>query len=250
MANAPAWLTARPIAHRGLHDKSALVFENSASAAKAAIANEYAIECDIQLTGDGNAVVFHDDDLARLTGKTGLVEAMSTAELGKLTLGDSADTIPPLSGFLDLLGGSVPLICELKSHFNGDIRLADIAHEISKNYSGPLAFKSFDPDMLRRLRALNSPRPLGFIGENSYDHPEWQVLTPQQKHDFTNLTHFPDTRPDFLSWWVRDLPTAASVLYRNALNLPVMTWTVRTLEQQAHAALHADQMVFEGFVPQ
>src|SRR4051794_2404055 len=60
------WLTARPIAHRGLHDKAKGVIENTVSAALAAVDAGYAIECDVQLTGDGEAVVFHDFTLDRL----------------------------------------------------------------------------------------------------------------------------------------------------------------------------------------
>ena len=103
--------------------------------------------------------------------------------------------------------------------------------------------------MLRCLRALGCPRPLGIVAEAVYDDPEWDILTRAQKNDMANLLHYPDTRPDFLSFWVRDLPCTASVLFRHGLNLPVMTWTVRTEAQRAHAAAHADQMVFEGFIP-
>jgi glycerophosphoryl diester phosphodiesterase len=31
--------------------------------------------------------------------------------------------------------------------------------------------------------------------------------------------------------------------------MPVITWTVRTEADRARAALHADQIVFEGFRP-
>ena len=67
MANSPGWLVAQPIAHRGLHAKTEDVIENSSSAARAAIARGFAIECDIQRSSDGNAMVFHDEALERLT---------------------------------------------------------------------------------------------------------------------------------------------------------------------------------------
>ena len=249
MANSPGWLVAQPIAHRGLHAKQDDVIENSPSAARAAIAHGFAIECDIQRSSDGDAVVFHDEALERLTGQTGLVETFSAAELQQIDLLGTRDTIPTLREFLTLINGRVPLICEIKSGFHGDTRLAERADDIVRDYVGPLAFKSFDPDMLRCLRARGCPRPLGIVAESVYDDPEWDVLTRSQKRDMANMVHYPDTRPDFLSFWVRDLPSASSVLFRHGLNLPVMTWTVRTQEQRAHAALHADQMVFEGFRP-
>ena len=48
-----------------------------ARAFQRAIDKGYAIECDLQLTRDGVPVVFHDDDLDRLTGLTGHVSARS-----------------------------------------------------------------------------------------------------------------------------------------------------------------------------
>lgn len=249
MANSPDWLVARPIAHRGLHAKTEDVIENSPSAARAAIAHGFAIECDIQRSSDGNAVVFHDEALERLTSQSGLVETFTAAELQQIDLLGTRDTIPTLDEFLTLIHGRVPLICEIKSSFHGDTRLAERAARIAADYAGPLAFKSFDPDMLRCLRALGCTRPLGIVAEAVYDDPEWDILTRTQKNDMANLLHYPDTRPDFLSFWVRDLPSTASVLFRHGLNLPVMTWTVRTEAQRAHAAAHADQMVFEGFIP-
>ena len=64
---APDWLTARPVAHRGLHDRARGIIENMPGAALAAIEGNFSIECDIQLTADGEAMVHHDDELGRLT---------------------------------------------------------------------------------------------------------------------------------------------------------------------------------------
>ena len=249
MSNAPDWLVSRPIAHRGLHNKNAGIIENSVGAARAAIAHGFAIECDIQRSADGEAMVFHDEGLERLTGQAGLIETVASAELCDMELLLGSDRIPRLTEFLGLINGQVPLICEIKSGFHGDTRLAERALDMAQNYAGPLAFKSFDPDMLRRLRALGCTRPVGIVAESVFDDPEWDVLTPAQKRDMANLLHYPETRPDFLSFWVRDLPSTASTLFHHGLNLPVMTWTVRTEEQRSHAQAHADQMVFEGFLP-
>ena len=47
------WLIARPIAHRGLHDEARGIIENTPSAIAAAVAADYAIEIDLQVTADG-----------------------------------------------------------------------------------------------------------------------------------------------------------------------------------------------------
>ena len=88
-----SWLVARPIAHRGLHDAAKGIVENSLAAARAAVLRNYAIECDVQLSADGEAVVFHDDTLDRLTDARGRLCAKPLAELTRLTLRGSSETL-------------------------------------------------------------------------------------------------------------------------------------------------------------
>jgi glycerophosphoryl diester phosphodiesterase len=238
------WLTARPIAHRGWHGDGRI--ENSLSAARAAIAAGFAIECDIQRSADGDAVVFHDDTLDRLTGAPGRIANYSVARLAALRLSGSADSIPTLAQLLDLIIGHVPLICEIKSGFDGDTRLAARAAEIAAVYDGPLAFKSFDPDVIAFLRASGATRPLGLVAEASYDDPYFAALSPAQKRDCAAFLHVARTLPDFLSWSVDNLPHVAPTLFRVMGGKPVMTWTVRTPAQWSLAREFADQAVFEG----
>lgn len=245
--NAPDWLVARPIAHRGLHDRAQGVIENSMSAARAAIEGGYAIECDVQLTGDGEAVVFHDFELNRLTGTTGEVRTTSAAHLAGLRLTGSDDTIPSLQTFLDLLAGRTPLILEVKSRFDGDMRLVRRVGEVLKAYDGPVAIKSFDPEIVAEAAACCTGRPRGIVAQSQYDYAEWRVMVPERAHSLANLLHFPISKPDFVSWRVRDLPTAAPFLCRHLARMPLMTWTVRTPADRERAAAHADQIVFEGF---
>ncbi len=245
----PDWLVRRPIAHRGLHDRAAGRIENTPAAALAAIGHGFAIECDAQLTADREAVVFHDFTLERLTGTSGAVANRRASELAETSLRDSPDGIPTLAAFLGLIGGRVPLVCEIKSRFDGDMRLADRVTEIAGAYDGPLALKSFDPMVVAHLRARALPWPLGIVGEAEYTAPEWCTLSPGRKRDMAAMLHFGETRPDFLSYRVADLPHAVPFLCRTAIGMPVMTWTVRTEEQRHRAATWADQMVFEDFVP-
>ena len=248
MLNAPAWLTARPIAHRGLHDKSKGVLENSPSAARAAIAHNFAIECDVQLTRDGEAMVFHDFTLHRLMLAKGRLSDHTAAEIGGFSYAAGPDRIITLAAHLALLAGKVPLVCEIKSRFDADMRLTDRVLEVAAGYNGPLALKSFDPAIIAHLRQRACPRPLGIIALRIYDDPEWASVSTEAKYALSNFLHYNETRPDFLSYWVADLPSAIPMLCRAGLKMPVMTWTVRTPEQRAVARQWADQMVFEGFV--
>src|ERR1700760_4369295 len=113
---APDWLTARPVAHRGLHDIARGIVENMPAAAEAAIAGRFAIECDIQLTSDGEAMVHHDDVLGRLTEGNGALLTKTAAELKAVTFKGTSDRMMTLTDLCDLVAGRVPLVIEVKSH--------------------------------------------------------------------------------------------------------------------------------------
>ena len=245
-AGAPGWLTARPIAHRGLHDAAAGRIENTLGAAEAAIAQDFAIEFDVQLTADGEAVVFHDSTLDRLMQGTGAVAERSVAELQALRFRGSDERVPTLRQFLARVAGRVPLICEIKSHFDGDMRLADCTSAVAADYPGQVALKSFDPAVIAHLRAAGADRPLGIIAEASYEGDYWRGLSAEQKQSCAAFLHYPETRPDFLSWNVDDLPHPTPTLLRALASMPVMVWTVTTPEQRQRAKRWADQIVFDG----
>lgn len=246
----PGWLVARPIAHRGLHDAKAGTIENSLSAAEAAIACGCAIECDVQLSADGEAMVFHDFVLDRLTAATGRVDAHSAAALAAIGLKGGGDAIASLPAFLDRVAGRTPLVIEIKSRFDGDLALMRRTAEIVAQRSGqPIALKSFDPAIVAALRDLAPAIPRGVVAMADYSYDDYAHLDAGRKHALANLLHFDESRPDFLSWKVADLPSAAPYLCRSALGLPLMTWTVKSPEDRRRAGRHADQMVFEGFRP-
>ena len=239
-----AWLVARPIAHRGWHGPGRP--ENSLAAAEAAAGAGFGVECDIVLSADGEAMVFHDANLERLTGAAGPVGERRAAELGALRLLDTGERIPAFAELLGLVAGRVALICEIKSQFDGDLRLAARAAQVAADYAGPLAFKSFDPEVIAHLRGAGCVRPLGIVAQASYDDPYFDAMSREQKRDCAAFTHTVRTRPDFLSWCVDDLPHAAPSLMRAPANKPIIVWTVRTPEQWKLTRAFADQAVFEG----
>jgi glycerophosphoryl diester phosphodiesterase len=247
---APAWLTARPIAHRGLHDQPRGLVENSLAAAAAAVRRGYAIECDVQESLDGEAVVFHDFTLDRLTGQAGAVRERTAAALEQLTLSGSVERIPSLATFLDRVAGQVPVIVEIKSRFDGDLRLARRTCQVALAAPGPVALKSFDPAVVAEVRRLAPGLPRGIVAESRYEDPDWAGLKAEARERLAHLLHFDETRPDFLSWRLRDLRTAPPFLCRRLGGLPVMTWTVRDGQGREAARAWADQIVFEGFDPE
>lgn len=246
--NAPDWLIARPIAHRGLHDPSRDLPENSLGAARAAMAGGYAMECDLRLSKDGRVFVFHDETLDRLCGKSGAFAAHNAGELQQMVLSGSSEGVASLEQLLGLVQGASPLILELKSNFSGNVALAGAVAAVLGDYAGPVAVKSFDPALIAALRATNAPWPLGIVSQVDHDEAEWAGLSYGQLHELARFSHAAVTRPDFLSWRARDLPNPVCEFARACAGTPVMTWTIRSPEQAEAARRHADQIVFEGFL--
>ena len=246
---APEWLTARPVAHRGLHDRARGIVENTSSAAAAAAAAGFGIEVDLQLTSDGEAMVHHDDELGRLTDGSGRLIDLTAAQLKAVPFRDTADPMMTLADLCTLVDGRVPLVLEVKSHFNGDRRLVSRMAQVLSAYRGPVAAMSFDPDQVIAVRDLLPERPRGIVAQRNYDDSEWVTLSPHQRDSMRYLRHGLQTRPHFVAYWIEQLPSPAPWLARNLFGCALLTWTVRTEEQRARAARCADQMIFEGFVP-
>ena len=247
--HAPAWLTARPVAHRGLHDAARGVIENMPAAAEAAIAGNFSIECDIQLTADGEAMVHHDDALGRLTEGSGALLEKTAAELRAIEFKDTPERMMSLGDLCALVNGRVPLVIEVKSHFDGDRKLVRRMAQVLASYSGPAVGMSFDPDQVLALRETMPDLPRGIIAQRNYDDDYWKKLTAEQRQSMLYLRHAFRTRPHFVAFWVNQLPAPAPWIARNIFGLPLLTWTVRTPEQRERAARYADQMIFEGFMP-
>jgi glycerophosphoryl diester phosphodiesterase len=246
---APAWLTARPVAHRGLHDASRGIIENMPSAAQAAVDGNFSIECDIQLTADGEAMVHHDDALGRLTEGVGALLTQTAAELRAVKFRDTPERMMSLGDLCALVAGRVLLVIEVKSHFDGDRRLVTRMMEVLSAYSGPVVGMSFDPDQVLALRELAPKLPRGIIAQRTYDDDSWKNLTREQRDGMLYLRHGFRTEPHFVAYWVDQLPDPAPWIARNIFGCPLLTWTVRTPEQRKRAARYADQMIFEGFRP-
>jgi len=246
---APDWLTRRPVAHRGLHDAARGIIENMPGAAHAAVAANFAIECDIQLAADGEAMVHHDDALGRLNDGSGALLGKTSAELKAVTFKNTAERMMTLGDLCDLVAGRVPLVIEVKSHFDGDRKLVSRMADVLAGYSGPAVGMSFDPDQVLALRDLIPSRARGIVAEREYTEVDWPEASAEQRRGMTHLRHAFRTRPHFVAYWVNELPSAAPWIARNLFGLPLLTWTVRTADQRQRAARYADQMIFEGFVP-
>ena len=242
----------RPIAHRGLHDRSAGVIENSLSAFSAAVENGFATECDVQLSSDGKPFVFHDDTLERLTGREGPVGSLSANELDKLPLLDSAngDCPPRFETLLEALNGEQLLVVEIKSQPDNASQRG-VARAVAgalADYAGPVVVESFDPKLLTLVRAAGYAGPLGIIlmrNIGKFGGPKGFFSEQVLRH----MLHWPMTRFDFMSVNKTDLDLPMVRFWR-AMGRPVTAWTIRSSAEAEGSRSGADQIVFEGFSPE
>ena len=245
----PASLLARPIAHRGLHDRAAGVIENSPAAFARAIAAGYGIELDLQLSADGVAMVFHDDTLDRLTGETGPVRGLSAQALGQIALAGSrdGDRILTLAEVLEQVAGQVPLLIELKDQGQnaGDDLERAVARTLA-GYQGDVAVMSFNPLMVAAMAKLAPDLPRG-ITSCDFDPADWPDLLPEVCARLRDIDSFDLVGASFISHDWHDLarPRVADL---KAQGVPILCWTVKTRDAEETARQVADQITFEGYL--
>lgn len=230
-----SWLTQRPIAHRGYHDMNKTRWENTLSAARAAIERNYAIECDVHLSADGVPVVFHDSELERLTGQKGFIYEKTAAEMAAMNIGGADDHAPTLRELLEVIDGRVPLVIELKGIEGKDNGLVKAVASVLSGYQGKAAIMSFDHWLVRRFAEDASGIPGGLTAEG-------KGIRDIELH-FSMLAH----PISFVSFSVSDLPNPFISFVREKLAMPVITWTVRDQQARDTTARYADQVTFEGY---
>lgn len=243
-----SWLTASPIAHRGLHARQDGIVENTQSAVAAALNHGYAIEVDLQISADGEAMVFHDETLDRLTKASGAVADRSAEELRSVKFRETDDRMQSLPELLLQVAGRSTLVLELKSLWAENTQLAHRTAEVLSGYGGPAAVMSFDPALITAFRNLDGDRVRGIVACRFDDADEWPELSSSQRLGLRFFSHMAQTRPHFVSYDIKGLETVAPRLLR-ALGVPLITWTARDESQASYGAKWADQITFEGFLP-
>ena len=239
----------RPIAHRGYHDKVLRRPENSLSAFQAAIDAGYGIELDVQLTADGQAVVFHDETLDRMTTESGAVVGRTTATLGTFRLCDSDDFIPTLPDVLSLVAGQVPVLIEIKdcmdtmSETSGKLEAA-VATAL-EGYKGPVAVMSFNPHCIINMQAMAPEIARGLTTE-AYDPQASLPIPPDTCARLRMIPDFEDAGCSFISHQATDLnrPRVAELKSQGA---DILCWTIRSPAAEARARLIAQNITFEGY---
>jgi glycerophosphoryl diester phosphodiesterase len=233
-----------PVAHRGLWSPGEAP-ENSLAAFQAACAAGYGIELDVQLSADGEARVFHDDTLERMTGAPGRLAERTAAELAELRLAGTDETVPTLAETLALVGRRALVQIELKTPAGAVGPLEQRVHEVIVDHAGPVAVIGFNP----YSHAWFADRFPGVLrGLDSYSYKGAAHVGPEQRRSYAALEHVVIARPHFLALGLDLLPSEPAERLR-AQGLPVIAWTVRRPEDWARVGAHCDNLIFEGFRP-
>lgn len=248
----PAAFLDRPIAHRGLHDRACGRPENSRAAFGAAIAAGYGIELDVRPSADGVAMVFHDAGLKRLVGRRDALGSLSAAALGEILLKGCEESIPRLSEVLDLVAGRVPLLIEMKDH-SGQYRGSDQVLESAVagalcGYGGPVAVMSFNPDMVGHMARFSPDVALG-LTTGAWRLRDALRIDPVRRRQLRAIVDFDRSGASFISHQSSDLDRKRVRLLR-AQGVPVLCWTIRSEHRERRAREGADNITFEGYLPQ
>lgn len=240
---------ARPIAHRALHHAQSGLLENSLGAVRAATWANYGIEIDIQLSKDGVAMVFHDYDLARLTDQTGPVAQRSAQELSQVKLKGMEEGIPTLSQVLGEVSARTPLLIEIKDQDGilgdntGAIEAA-VASDLA-DYSGEVALMSFNPHSVALMAKLAPTRARG-LTTCAFTEADWPTLPEARRRELAAIPDYERTGSSFVSHDVRDLKAPRLAEIKDSGG-HILTWTVRSEEQEAKARVTAHNITFEGY---
>ena len=231
----------RSYAHRGLHSEDKSVPENSLEAFRLAAKAGYGVELDVQLSRDGQVVVFHDDTLDRVCGVHARVDEKSFDELRLLRLCGTEQRIPLLTEALAVIRGRGPLIVELK---NGrrNRELCEKTYDILSDYAGQVCIESFNPMIVRWFRRHAKDLVRGQLATTVKDYGD-AVKKPTAFLLSRCLMNFL-SRPQFIAYRIGFRPL--SVRLSEALGAMRFGWTARN----ERAERHRDAVIFEFYRPQ
>jgi glycerophosphoryl diester phosphodiesterase len=194
-------------------------------------------------------MVYHDDALGRLTEGEARLDQLSAAELKRVPFHNSSERMMTLGDLCDLVGSRTTILIELKSRFDGDVRLASRVAKVLASYAGPAAPMSFDPWQIKALRHKARSIACGIVAAKYRPHPYWDLMPAWMRHGMGYLLTALVARPQFVAYAAADLPALAPTFARRLLHLPLLAWTIRNDAEGRRALRWADQIIFEGFKP-
>ncbi|MCI2046445.1 MAG: glycerophosphodiester phosphodiesterase [Faecalibacterium sp.] len=242
-----ALLDGHRYAHRGYHAEPDAP-ENSREAFRRAVARGFGAELDVHLLKDGTLAVMHDSELQRMTGRPGVVEDLTAADLANYTLGKSRETIPTFADVLDIFGGKTPLIIEVKTYRKNAAALCKATCAMLDSYPGLYCIESFDP---RAVQWLRKNRPDIVRGQLSNNFMKNRCgLSRPLAFMATYLLANLFTRPDFIAYKFEDRKNFSNRICLKLWHTAGASWTLRTKADLAAAEAEGLWPIFENFDPE
>lgn len=246
----PPSFTKLPLAHRGLHNVDEGRAENSTKAFAAALAHGYGIELDVQLSKDGEAMVFHDYDLGRLTDETGPVAQRTATELQSIALKHDGDGIPTLSDVLRQVDGKVPLLIEIKDQ-DGAMgpnvgALETATAKALADYTGDFAVMSFNPHAVARMADLLPDAPRGIV-TSAYTSEDWPTVPQKTRERLRDIPDYNTTESCFISHEAADLDRPRVAALKKA-GATILCWTIKSKAQETIARKIVHNITFEQYL--
>ena len=233
------FLTKNLIAHRGVHDKN--IPENSIEAFKIAISNKYIIELDLHILKDNKIIVFHDDNLYRMTGIRKKVKECTYEEIKELKLNNTESRIPLFKDVLNLVDGKVPILIELKT----DNKVGKLEKELTKlltGYKGEYAIQSFNP---LSIFYFKNYYPNIIRGQLSCAFKE-EKMNFFSRYVLKNLCFNFLTKPDFVSYDIHDISKKEVEKLREKYLM--LGWTVKTKKEFEETKKYFDNIICEDVI--
>ena len=247
----PGWerLDGVKYAHRGLHDASQGIPENSMAAFRRAVEHGFGAELDVHLMADGELAVVHDSDLTRVCGRQAYIEDLTAADLPDWPLMGTEETIPLFRDVLALFEGKTPLVIELKVERGNAAALTDAVMAALAGWSGTYCVESFHPGVLLRLKEKYPGVIRGQLSQDFLKASEVNGLSLPVRFALTNLLTTAATRPDFIAYKWQDRGNPSLRLMRRLYGVHEVGWTVREAETMDELARDGVTSIFEGFEP-
>ena len=235
----------RPLAHRGIWNED--VPENSLAAFERAAAAGFGIELDVQLSSDGEVMVFHDDTLSRMCGKEGRLGDYAAAELGEMHLLNSDQAIPTLREVLAVVAGRVPLLIEMKGESRSTALVPPLL-AVMREYSGEWCVESFNPLLVRAVWKSDPTVLRGLLVTDMVKEKKGGPLVRNLGLSAMLLNFL--CRPAFVAWNCKFPKSITRAVAFRCFGAASFTYTVK--DEAAYQAFleSGTTPIFDSFIPQ
>lgn len=236
-----SWIVKTPIAHRGVFGEK--VPENSLAAFKQAVKAKLPIEFDVTALADGTPVIFHDEKMARMTGRDGFISSLSLSDISDFRLQGTKEKIPTLAEALEVIDGKVPILIEIKNY--GKVGpFEKSVWKVLQNYNGEYAIESFNPYSIEWFK-INAPKVKRGQLASFFDDKE--IIGAKRFFLKRLLLNKKVSEPNFIVYKAENLPNKYVKKYYGVV--PVLAFTIRSEEEELKIKGCADNFIFDSYTP-